>query len=65
MAASQRHVRRSEHLFARLKGPIDLHIRTIGIARARTKIGVANLVCHMKRMVWLTGQIAPAYAKNP
>ena len=46
-----------EHVFARQKGPMGLFIRTIGIARARTKIGLANLVYNMQRMVWLTHQI--------
>jgi hypothetical protein len=36
-----------------------LFIRTIGIARARTKIGLANLVSNMQRMVWLIDQSAP------
>ncbi len=49
-----------EHVFARQKGPMGLFIRTIGIARARTKIGLANLVYNMKRVVWLTAQTAPA-----
>jgi IS5 family transposase len=49
-----------EHVFARQKGPMGLYIRTIGLARARTKIGLANLVYNMKRMVWLTAQTAPA-----
>jgi IS5 family transposase len=48
-----------EHVFARQKGPMGLFIRTIGIARARTKIGLANLLYNMQRMVWLTGQAAP------
>jgi transposase, IS5 family len=47
-----------EHVFARQKGPMGLFIRTIGLARATTKIGLANLVYNMKRMVWLTAQIA-------
>ena len=33
-----------EHVFARQKGPMALVIRTIGLARARVKIGLANLV---------------------
>ena len=49
-----------EHVFARQKGPMGLYIRTIGIARARTKIGLANLVYNMKRLIWLIGQTAPA-----
>jgi hypothetical protein len=42
-----------EHVFAHQKGPIGLFIRTIGIVRARTKIGLANLTYNMQRMVWL------------
>jgi IS5 family transposase len=49
-----------EHVFARQKGPMRLFIRTIGIARARTKIGLANLVYNMKRALWLTTRTAPA-----
>lgn len=44
-----------EHVFARQKGPMALVIRTIGLARAKVKIGLANLVCNMRRMVWLAG----------
>ena len=36
-----------EHVFARQKGPMGLFIRTIGIARARTKIGLANLTYNL------------------
>src|SRR5690349_15184257 len=32
-----------EHVFARQKGPMGLFVRTIGIARARTKIGLAKI----------------------
>jgi transposase, IS5 family len=49
-----------EPVFARQKGPMGLVVRTIGIARARVKIGLANLVFNMKRMVWLTHRAAPA-----
>jgi IS5 family transposase len=49
-----------EHVFARQKGPMALFIRTIGIARATTKIGLANIVYNMKRVLWLTAQTAPA-----
>jgi IS5 family transposase len=47
-----------EHVFARQKGPMALFIRTIGIARATTKIGLANIVYNMKRALWLTAQTA-------
>jgi transposase, IS5 family len=48
-----------EHVFARQKGPMGLFVRTIGSARAKTKIGLANLLYNMQRMVWLTAQAAP------
>ena len=45
-----------EPVFARQKGPMGLFIRTIGLARATTKIGLANLLYNMQRMVWLAAQ---------
>lgn len=41
-----------EHVFARQKGPMGLFIRTIGLARARVKIGMANLAYNITRLVW-------------
>ncbi len=32
---------------------MDLFIRTIGIARATTKIGMANFVYNIKRLIFL------------
>ena len=49
-----------EHVFARQKGPMALVVRTIGIARAEVKIGLANLAYNMTRYVWLSGRVAPA-----
>jgi transposase, IS5 family len=49
-----------EHVFARQKGPMGLVVRTIGLARARAKIGLANLAYNMRRAVWLNGRAAPA-----
>ena len=49
-----------EHVFAHEKGPMGLVVRTIGLVRARIKIGLANLVFNMKRMIWLTGRAATA-----
>lgn len=43
-----------EHVFARQKGPMGLVVRTIGLARARMKIGLANLAYNMNWAVWLT-----------
>lgn len=42
-----------EHVFARQKGPVGLVVRTIGLARATVKIGLANLAYNMSRAVWL------------
>jgi IS5 family transposase len=39
---------------------MSLFIRTIGLARAKTKIGLANLLYNMKRVLWLSAQTAPA-----
>lgn len=44
---------RIEHVFAAPKDRMDLFIRTIGIARATTKIGMANLVYDIKRLLFL------------
>jgi len=48
-----------EHVFARQKGPMGLMIRTIGIARAEVKSGLANLAYNIRRYVWLNGRAAP------
>ena len=48
-----------EHVFAVQKDKMDLFIRTIGIARARLKIGMANLVYNMRRLVYLDRLAAP------
>jgi transposase, IS5 family len=47
-----------EHVFARQKGPMGLFVRTIGMARATVKIGLANIAYNMKRAVWLNEQVA-------
>jgi len=49
-----------EHVFAHQKSRMGLFIRTIGIARARTKIGMANLAYNLTRYVWHQGRRAPA-----
>ena len=48
-----------EHVFAHQKGPMGLVVRTIGLARAHVKIGLANLAFNMKRFVWLNSRPAP------
>jgi hypothetical protein len=44
---------RVEHVFAEQKSRMALFIRTVGLARARTKIGLANLTYNIKRLVYL------------
>jgi transposase, IS5 family len=44
---------RVEQVFAELKHRMGLFIRTIGIARATTKIGIANLVYNIKQFIFL------------
>lgn len=49
-----------EHVFAGQKHRMKLFVRTIGIARARVKIGMANLVYNFSRLAWLQARAAPA-----
>ena len=49
-----------EHVFAGQKHRMGLFVRTIGIARARIKIGMANLAYNLQRLAWLEGRTAPA-----
>ena len=49
-----------EHVFAHEKGLMGLVVRTIGIARAETKIGFANLAYNMHRFIWLETRPARA-----
>jgi len=44
---------RVEHVFGEQKSRMGLFIRTIGIARATTKIGLANIIFNMKRLIHL------------
>ena len=49
-----------EHVFAHQKGLMGLVVRTVGLARATVKIGLANLAYNIRRLVWLNGRAAPA-----
>jgi IS5 family transposase len=49
-----------EHVFAVQKCRLALVIRSIGLARAKTKLGFANLVTNMRRLVWFETRMAPA-----
>jgi hypothetical protein len=48
-----------EHVFAEQKARMGLFVRTIGIGRATTRIGLANLVYNMRRLIWLKRQVVP------
>jgi hypothetical protein len=39
---------------------MGLVVRTIGIARTRIKIGMANLAYNFQRLAWLQGRTTPA-----
>lgn len=45
-----------EHVFAEQKSRMGLFIRTIGIKRAKTKIGLANIAYNMRRLAFLVRQ---------
>jgi transposase, IS5 family len=49
-----------EHVFAAQKHRMGLFVRTIGLARARVKIGMANLAYNFARLAWLSTRAAPA-----
>ena len=50
---------RVEHVFAHQKARMGLIVRTIGIARAKTKIGMANLTYNLLRFVWQERRSVP------
>jgi hypothetical protein len=49
-----------EQVFAHQKGITGVVVRTIGIARALVRIGMANLVYNMRRVVFLNARASPA-----
>jgi IS5 family transposase len=49
-----------EHVFAVQKAHMGLFSHTIGLARARTKTGLANLTCNFRRLTWLDRRSVPA-----
>ena len=48
-----------EHVFAGQKHRMKLFVRTIGLARAKVKIGMANLAYNFTRVAWLEARAAP------
>jgi transposase, IS5 family len=51
---------RVEHVFAAQKCRLGLVVRTVGMMRARVKIGLANLAYNFGRLAWLQDRAAPA-----
>jgi hypothetical protein len=51
---------RVEHVFGDQKERMNLCVRTIGLARAELKIGMADLVYNIKRTLWLDRRAASA-----
>jgi transposase, IS5 family len=49
-----------EHVFACQKQRLRLAVRTVGLARAKTKLGLANLAYNLLRLAWLERQGVPA-----
>ena len=49
-----------EHVFAHQKTRMRLTIRTIGIARARAAVTLANMAFNMTRWRWLNSRTVPA-----
>ena len=49
-----------EHVFAAQKCRLGVIVRSVGLARATTRLGLANLVTNMTRLAWLAGRAAPA-----
>ncbi|AMM84525.1 hypothetical protein [Martelella sp. AD-3] len=49
-----------EHVFARQKDKMRLFIQTIGVHRAKVKIGMANIVNNMLRYAFHEGKCANA-----
>jgi IS5 family transposase len=51
---------RVEHVFAAQNCRRGLVVRTVGIVRARVKIGLANLAYNFTRLAWLNRRTVPA-----
>jgi IS5 family transposase len=49
-----------EHVFAAQKCRLGLVVRSVGLARARTRLGLANLVTNLRRLVWFETRPVPA-----
>ena len=50
-----------EHIFAQHEAMGGKRIRSIGLARARIKVGIMNLVYNLRRLAWLKSNRRPIY----
>jgi transposase, IS5 family len=48
-----------EHVFAAQKCRLGLVVRSVGLARATARLGLANLVTNMTRLAWFATRAAP------
>ena len=51
---------RVEHVFAHQKEHMGLRVRTIGLSRAQTRIGLANLAYNLQRLIFHERRAAAA-----
>lgn len=51
---------RVEHVLAQQEAMGRMLVRTIGVVRARFKIGMMNLAYNLRRLAWLKASRAPA-----
>ena len=49
-----------EHVFAAQKCRLGLVVRSVDLARATARLGLANLVTNMTRLAWFATRAAPA-----
>ena len=49
-----------EHVFATQKCRLGLVIRSIGLARTKASLGLANLITNMRRLAWFETRLVPA-----
>jgi len=53
---------RVEHVFAQQEAMGRMLVRTIGVVRARFKVGMMNLAYNLRRLAWLKANREPVMA---
>ena len=56
---------RVEHIFAHQKARMGPAIRTVGLARAKAAVTMANMDCNMGRLRWLLDRAKPSGGRVP